>query len=343
MIVGPVTVLTRHAVAIRKHADLSQRINPRTTDELGMLGREFDQMVGDLATARNRLAEQSFHSGEAEMAAGTLHHIRNALTPLVGEVDVIRQETSRIPVDDLERALGELSGDAVTADRRDALTRFVCTTADTVAPFVRGMIKQADSLSMSIQQIEEMLGQWDETSHTDRVIESVPVSLVVSEAASAVSGESRSGITIKVGDLSQLPNVQAERHTLLQILTAVIRRAVTSIRSAAGNDPGQIEVNGAVETIDGTLYCRLTITDNGAGLTEQMIRHAFDRNSVASDPGDNKYNLHWCANKLTTWDGRMWVASTGAGLGSVVRIDIPATVETVGNGAAQTRRGTGAR
>jgi two-component system, NtrC family, sensor kinase len=327
MIVDPVTALTNHVVRIRKSANLSQRINPHTSDEIGTLGREFDQMIGELATARNRLAEQSFQSGQAEMAAGTLHNIRNALTPVVWQIDDMRTEASRIPADNLEQALRESSVDATPDDRRVALTQFICATADTMVPFVRTVKEGAESLSASIQQIEQMLGRWEEISYTDRMVEQVQLGHVIAEAVNAVPRETIPAVTIAIGDLSHLPSVPAERLTLVHVISAVINRAATSVGSINRHHSGRIDISGAVETIDGKTCSHLTIADNGAGLTEPMLRSVFDRDSAEPDALNSSHSLHWCANTLTAMGSRMTVTSDGLGKGSAVHMYFPKAAE----------------
>ena len=82
MILGPVSRMTRHAVRIAEHDDLTVRLALDRSDELGILAREFDKMVDKLADARRRLVDHSFEAGAAQIASGVLHNVGNAMTPL---------------------------------------------------------------------------------------------------------------------------------------------------------------------------------------------------------------------------------------------------------------------
>ncbi len=75
----PVSLLIRHAIAVGTHDDLSTRLQMKRKDEIGTLAKEFDIMVNRLSETRQRLLEQSFKSGIAEMASGVLHNIGNAI------------------------------------------------------------------------------------------------------------------------------------------------------------------------------------------------------------------------------------------------------------------------
>jgi sensor domain CHASE-containing protein len=81
-VLDPVSRLTAHVTVLGASDDLTARIDSDRQDEIGVLSREFDHMVQRLAETRQRLLEQSYNSGVAEMASGVLHNIGNAITPV---------------------------------------------------------------------------------------------------------------------------------------------------------------------------------------------------------------------------------------------------------------------
>ena len=82
LLVGPISRLTGHLLDVGSSGDLSRRVGLEPADEIGILGRQFDDMLEKLADARRQLLEQSYSAGLAEMASGVLHNIRNQLAPL---------------------------------------------------------------------------------------------------------------------------------------------------------------------------------------------------------------------------------------------------------------------
>ena len=73
-----------------------------------MLAAEFDRMTDRLVEARRRLIDQSFVSGKADMAAGILHNLGNAVTPITVRLNTLSDRIKAAPLDDLEGAVEEL-------------------------------------------------------------------------------------------------------------------------------------------------------------------------------------------------------------------------------------------
>ena len=79
VVLSPLALVTRHAVAIGEGKDLSTRLNFKDRDEIGVLAHEFDRMVARVAESHRQLIDQSFHAGMAEVATNVLHNVGNIL------------------------------------------------------------------------------------------------------------------------------------------------------------------------------------------------------------------------------------------------------------------------
>ncbi len=97
-IVAPVRRLVGAARRIG-HGDLDVRVENQGSDEIGELGRAFNEMTGDLAEARARLEE--LHAREieraqqlatvGELASGVAHEIKNPVVGISGGLDLVRR------------------------------------------------------------------------------------------------------------------------------------------------------------------------------------------------------------------------------------------------------------
>src|SRR5215469_12353143 len=115
VILNPLAVVTRHAVAVGKDKDLSTRLALVRRDEIGVLAREFDCMVQRVAESRTQLVDQSFAAGYAELAKGVLHNLGNAITPIGVRLAGLAERLRRAPVEDAARAAAELQGGVADA------------------------------------------------------------------------------------------------------------------------------------------------------------------------------------------------------------------------------------
>src|SRR5207253_9711252 len=77
----PLTEL-RHAMAVVGAGDLDHAIVPRSSDELGELGRAFARMSGQLRQSRAQLVQSEKLASIGQMAAGVAHGLRNPLASL---------------------------------------------------------------------------------------------------------------------------------------------------------------------------------------------------------------------------------------------------------------------
>ena len=86
-------------------------------DEIAILSAEFERTLAQLEETRNRLVEQSFYTGAAELVGGMTHNVRNALTPISIKLWHIGRALDMAHLDKMEAAVAKVA--EATADRRD--------------------------------------------------------------------------------------------------------------------------------------------------------------------------------------------------------------------------------
>src|SRR6267142_5162967 len=125
LVLTPLAVVTRHAVALDEGKDLTTRLDLARTDEIGVLARELDRMVARVAESRTQLVDQSFQAGFAELAKGVLHNLGNAMTPLGVRLTKLGERLRDAPSADVELAAAELAREQAGSERYRDLQEFL--------------------------------------------------------------------------------------------------------------------------------------------------------------------------------------------------------------------------
>ena len=89
-----------------------------------------EQMIARLVDLRARLERQSFILGKNQNAIGSLHNVKNGLSPVNTLLSLIPQQPSFAGKADLARVLSELTSPETEAVRRQQLAAFASATVD---------------------------------------------------------------------------------------------------------------------------------------------------------------------------------------------------------------------
>jgi two-component system, NtrC family, sensor kinase len=321
-VLGPIGKFTKHALNVGQNDALNDRLRLVRRDELGVLATEFDRMTDRLAEARERLIDQSFVSGKADMAAGILHNLGNAVTPIAVRLHLLRDRLKAAPLDDLERAAEELEAGAAAPERRADLARFVELASLELIALLRGMSDGVESASGQIEHVQQILTEQSRYSRVGGVAERVDLERLVRAVADGLSPELRAAITVSIE-----PSVSAQGHargprvTLQQIIGNLLLNAAESIRSqrSAG---GRVTVRAVRETAGQLALGHLTFEDDGAGIAAADLARIFERRFSTKQRGTG-LGLHWSANAVVALGGRLYAESPGVGRGATLHLLLP--------------------
>ncbi|RLB82509.1 MAG: hypothetical protein DRH17_05700 [Deltaproteobacteria bacterium] len=322
-VVGPIAKLTGHATAIGKSDDLSARLSLKRRDEIGALAREFDCMVEQLSEARKKLLEQSYHSGMAEMASGVLHHMRNALSPMIGDIGALRQDLRTVPIEKLEMAQRALVEGNPDPERRKDLTQYLVLAIKNLVRLVREMKGKLDDIAGQAAQIEEILAVQDKFARAERPVEKLKLDELVRASTALLSDDFCGTISVKIdSSLAEMGPVTTHRISLLQVFANILQNAVESIRRA-GSTCGEVHIRAKAEQVNGIDMIHIRIRDNGEGIEPGNLNQIFQRDLSKKQQGASGIGLHWCANTINAMKGQLYAESEGIGHGACLHLLIP--------------------
>ena len=140
-------------------------------------------------------------------------------------------------------------------------------------------------------------------------------------AVGAIPADVLSGVAIEIGPEARGIRVNVHRVLLMQVIGNVLVNAVDSILET-GSSLGRISIDA--RRVDGGSKVALTIQDDGAGISDDMLERLFDRDFTTKN-GANGLGLHWSANALAGMGASMSATSDGPGCGAEFRILLQAT------------------
>jgi len=285
-IVGPISKLTKHVVAITQNNSLSLRIPLIYDGEIGALAREFNNMLQQLSHTRQKLLEQSYRTGMAEIAGGPLNSIHETVDPLVDQIEQLRSEFPN------------------HASHADWLGDVAC----------------------KVNQIHNILTEHGAFKCIEPLVEDMPLDVLIRESTDLVPDSLLQKITVEMDfEPAKTPSIKGYRILLLQIFANLFTNAAESVQRVCG-EQGKVNIEVVSEQNNDREIVHIKFSDNGQGLTQDQIERIFEKGYTTKiEPNEKPFmTLHWCKNALKTMNGRISAESEGPGRGACFHIILPA-------------------
>jgi two-component system NtrC family sensor kinase len=335
LILSPLAIVTRHAVAVGKDQDLTTRLELSSNDEIGVLAREFDRMVVRVAESRTQLVDQSYQAGLAELAKGVLHNLGNAMTPIGVRLANVIERLRRSPAEDAREAVNELTAGSPDAERRADLEEFVRLACAELAQAVKGSREDLAVMQRQMGVVQSALAEQQRTARNEHVIEAVRLTDLLSQSLELVPDACRQRLAIESDDsLRTVGVVRVARTVLRLVLQNLVINAADAVRDA-GRQRGRFSVSADVVGESAQRRLRLHCRDDGVGIPPENLTRIFESGfSTKSRETNQGIGLHWCANAVNALRGRIWAESEGRGCGASFHVEVPLATGTAAGSLA---------
>jgi two-component system, NtrC family, sensor kinase len=335
LILSPLAIVTRHAVAVGKESDLTTRLELTSSDEIGVLAREFDRMVTRLAESRTLLVDQSYQAGVAELAKGVLHNLGNAMTPIGVRLASLIDRLRRAPAEDAREAVEELRGGHPDAGRRADLEEFVRLASAELAQAVKGSREDLAVIQRQMGVVQSALAEQQRAARNEHVVEPVRLTDLLSQSLELVPDACRQRLSIESDEsLQRVGVVRVPRTMLRLVMQNLVINAADAVRDA-GRQRGRFAVSAEIVGEAAQRRLRLHCRDDGVGIPAQDLTRIFDSGfSTKSRETNQGIGLHWCANAVNALGGRVWAESQGSGCGASFHVEVPLDKGAATNPAA---------
>ncbi|MGH6933632.1 MAG: ATP-binding protein [Dongiaceae bacterium] len=325
-ITRPISDLSRHFTESGQSGELGfvDETLAGRRDEIGVLAVEFNKMVETLADSRQKLQNQSYVTGMAEMASGVLHNIRNALNPISVGIWKLEETARNGSTGKIEAALAELAAPDTPVERRLKLTDYVRAAAEKLTAQQVRFANDIRALGEHSRHIEHILQDVDLTGRRRGANEPVNLDKLAEDCARMIPNQAGSPIAVEIDPaLARLPAATGNRLTITQVIGNLMVNAAEAIRATAV-PAGRIEVAGRAESVDGKDMIHLEIRDNGDGIPPELMDSLFRRGFSTKSEKKGGIGLHWCANSVIAMGGKIYATSEGKGRGAAFHLLLPA-------------------
>jgi signal transduction histidine kinase len=318
IVIARVEALRSHLTDVGTTGSLAPLPPDTHGDELSDTVASFNGMAAQLAELRDRLRRQDYTHGAADQAAGILHNVRNAVSPISTITwDLMKAEDAAMK-QNLARALQELGAANLPPERAEKLQQFVRMSAARMLQEGDKRRTELEALNAMVRHVDRILKDEDAVSHGARTSEAITLAPCIAAASTLVHG--RPGISF-VADVPLNARVIGHKVTLEQVLANLLLNAAEAISAQGG--AGTISLEVAEIQHNGTPALDLRIRDDGDGIAADRLDAIFERGFSTRRERSSGVGLHWCANAVNAMGGRLYAESPGPGLGATLHLVLP--------------------
>lgn len=296
--------------------DFSSAVSEKGNDELSRLSRAMNQMMYDLSASRKKLLEQSYYSGMADMVSGTLHNLRNSLSPVIVDLEIIGDELRDVSLERLKQAVREIGSPDTDPGRQRDLLEYLdlaCAQLETKVPVIAGNLA---AVRKKIDIVEKVLNEQSRYVEMERPLEDIDLGEVVSDSLGLVKKSYLDRVPVTIdASIAAIGTVRTQRIVLVQILANLIGNALESV-IRSGKPDGRVTVRAARDE-PGCIH--IQVIDTGEGIDAEMLAKIFERGVSTSHEGYG-LGLHWSANSVASLEGKLYAASDGVGHGAIFHL-----------------------
>ncbi len=346
VILDPIENLHAATRRVADSADFSQRAAVISGDEMGELTLAFNRMlerlqakeaelraantkltdeIAERARLEARLLETSRQAGMAQVATGVLHNVGNVLNSVNISANLLRDALTANPqlkllkqAADLMRAQGETLPRWLADDERGRLVpKLVMEVSDQLAAGQPETHRELDHLVQNVDHIKQIVAMQQSYAKAGGVMQTVrPADLFEEATRLAQASADRHGVRI-TPYFASTPQMETDRHQVLQILVNFITNAVQAVKARPDGDR-RITLHLAHEA--GKIV--FTVEDNGAGIAGENLQKIFQHGFTTRKDGHG-FGLHSGALAARNLGGKVRVQSDGPGRGARFSLDLP--------------------
>ncbi len=274
---------------------------------------------------QKQLLEYSRQAGKAEVASSVLHNIGNVLNSVNVSVSIVSSHVKKTKGDMVAKVAALMRDHAtnlgaflIDDPRGRQLPSFMGQLAEQLAHEKAALLSEMDSLTKNIAHIKDIVAMQQNYARISGVTEKVTVTDLAEDALRmSASALLRHDVRLFREYEEHLPEINVEKHKVLQILVNLIRNA-----KQACDETGSEDKKLTICVTNGNDRVRIALKDNGAGIESANLNRIFNYGFTTKKDGHG-FGLHSSCLAAKEMGGTLTAHSDGPGMGATFVLDLP--------------------
>lgn len=302
---------------------LETRVHERT-HELAEANSSLRAEIDKRDQLHRQLMDASRRAGMAEVATGVLHNVGNVLNSVNTSAGVLSEHlrSSRVGgvarvSDMLEEHKQDLGSFFAEAERGTRLIEYLKMLSTHLTEDQSLVLKELHDLTRNIDHIKEIVAMQQNYAKAAGVVEKLAVPALVEDALRIHAGALARHTVRVVKQFEDVPEIEVDKHKVIQILINLISNAKYALDSAPGEKVLTVGINGKT----GDRVC-IFVRDNGMGIAPENLTRIFAHGFTTRKTGHG-FGLHSGALAAGEMGGSLTVESAGPGKGATFTLELP--------------------
>jgi signal transduction histidine kinase len=282
-------------------------------------------MEEEVEKKHRELLDLSHQAGMAEVATGMLHNVGNALNSVNVSADLIFDQTRCLPVDGVTQTAGLLetqSGNLAAFFASDPRGRVLPGYLGQLGAHLNleraTILEEIGRLRKNVHHIRDIVSMQQDLATPSELRQPCQLPGLIADSLRIV-GDSleRRRIRVTCDFVEPLPEIQLDRHKVVQILVNILHNAGQACSASGVEDPW---VNIRVTADQG--MAEIAVADNGVGIAPEILGRLFQHGFTTRKDGHG-FGLHSASLAARNLGGTLRVQSPGVGLGAEFVLQLP--------------------
>lgn len=283
------------------------------------------QAEAQLDLVHKQLMDASRQAGMAEVATNVLHNVGNVLNSINVSTTLVLEKVKKSKIGNLGRSAAlirehqdNLAAFLSADPKGKQLPEYLARLSEHLVAEQAELVQEIELARKHIEHVKDIVTMQQSYAKVSGIAETVKIVDLIEDSLRMNAGALvRHDVRVVRDYPAQLPEINVEKHKVLQILVNLIRNA-----KYACDESGRKDKQLTLQVRNGDDRVRIMVKDNGVGIPAENLTRIFNHGFTTREKGHG-FGLHSGALAAREMGGTLTASSEGAGLGASFTLELP--------------------